>query len=84
MLYPANDIVVRRIAHEKMQTALRQAEIDRLLSEVNPRQPSWLSRKARQLQGWLLGLRRRSEDLDIPGVVLPQKQDAALESAPTR
>ena len=57
MLYPANDYLLYIIKTETTRKYLREAEIDHLLSEINPPQPSWLShpaRKALQNLGHLL------------------------------
>jgi hypothetical protein len=51
MVYPMNDWLLKRITEEKIQRALREAEVDRLLSEINPRRKNWLSRLACHLFG---------------------------------
>ena len=49
MLYPSSDWEITRIAQDKLQEALRKAEVERLLNEVKPQRESWLSRLVHNL-----------------------------------
>ena len=57
MLYPVNDYMLYVIKEETTRRFRREVEIDHLLDEINPRQPSWLScqvRKALQNLGYVI------------------------------
>jgi hypothetical protein len=43
MLYPVNDYVLKAIVEDTTHRYIREAEVDHLLSEINPPQPSRLS-----------------------------------------
>lgn len=47
-MYPANDYMLKVITDEMTQRYIRQAEIDHLLSEVEPHQPGGLADQVRQ------------------------------------
>lgn len=49
MFYPYNDYVIRDMVKQKQVGFLREAETDRLLSELNSQQPGWLSRQTSRL-----------------------------------
>lgn len=46
-MYPANDYMLKVITDETTLRYIRQAEIDHLLSEVEPRQPRGLAYRVR-------------------------------------
>jgi len=48
MLYPVNDHMLYVIKRETTRQYRREAEIDHLLDEIDPQQPSWLSYQVRK------------------------------------
>jgi hypothetical protein len=48
MLYLVNDYMLYVIKRETTRQYLREAEIDHLLNEINPRHSSWLSYQVRK------------------------------------
>ena len=49
MLYPVNDHMLYVIKRETTRQYRREAEIDHLLDEIDPQQPSWLSYQVRKV-----------------------------------
>jgi hypothetical protein len=68
MLYPVNDYMLYVIKRETTRQYLREAEIDHLLNEINPQQPSWLSYQVRKalhnLVHMLVALGRRLDRIE--------------------
>lgn len=76
MFYPYNDYMIRAMVKQKQQAFFREAEIDRLLCEMNPRQQGWLSRQTSRLLHRLARLLpafgKRLDRLEVPRVALTQ------------
>lgn len=49
MSYPVNDYLLKVIMEERTRRYIRDAEIDHLLSEINPGQPSGLFRQVHKM-----------------------------------
>jgi hypothetical protein len=68
MLYPYNEYLLKVDAKVTTAKYLREAEIDRLISELYSRRPSWLSHQARRalstLGYWLITLGQRLDPME--------------------
>jgi hypothetical protein len=68
MLYTVNDYVLKAIVEDTTHRYLREAEVNHLLNEINPPQPSWLSHPAHTaLRNWgrlLVTLGRRLDRIE--------------------
>ena len=78
MMCHPNDYAIRSIQEQRTKQYLREAEIDHLLSEINPHQPGWLSRQARRLLHglghFLLAIGKQLDRFETPMAPLPQEQ----------
>lgn len=84
MSIPVNDYEFLCIAEQRARDCQREAEIDRMLSEVRPHSDRWWSRLARRLERLLSGLRARPEVVEAPSAALQIKQDVVRGAASAR